>query len=66
MLLCRMLAESTLNIEISCSRWWPWQAGTGGFGFQNQRFELLAAIEAFKVVQGHGGLLSGHTYYANL
>lgn len=38
-------------------------AGAGGFRFQNKRFELLAAIEAFKVVEGHGDLL---TYYANL
>ena len=44
MLLCRMLAESTLNIEISCSKLRPWQAGTVGFGFQNQRFELLSAV----------------------
>jgi hypothetical protein len=50
MLLCRMLAESTLNIEISCSSLWPWQAGAGRFVFQNQRFELLPAVQAFKVV----------------
>jgi 2-methylisocitrate lyase-like PEP mutase family enzyme len=35
-------------------------------GFQNERFELLAAIEAFEVVQGHRELLSSHSYYANL
>jgi hypothetical protein len=37
--------------------------GTGWFGFQNKRFELLTAVEAFKVVQRHRDLL---TYYANL
>jgi hypothetical protein len=40
--------------------------GTLGLRFQNQRFELLAAIQAFEIVQGHGDLLSSHTYYANL
>jgi 2-methylisocitrate lyase-like PEP mutase family enzyme len=40
--------------------------GARGFGFQNERFELLSAVQAFKVVQGHESLLSGHIYYANL
>ena len=56
-LFCRMLAESTLNIEINCSSLLALAGGAGGFGFQNKRFELLAAIQAFEVVYGHGSLL---------
>ncbi len=44
----------------------PFASRAGGLGFQNERFELLTAVQAFEVVYGHGILLLGHIHYANL
>src|ERR1700722_12530582 len=62
MLLCRMLAESTLNIEISCSRWPPWQAGQAGSDFRTSASNCSPQSRHLKSYRGTGDLL---TYYAN-
>ena len=66
MLFCRMLAESTLNIEINCSNLWPWQAGHAGSVFKTSASNCSPQSRHLKSYKGTFTLLLGHIYYANL
>jgi 2-methylisocitrate lyase-like PEP mutase family enzyme len=66
MLLCRMLAESTLNMEINCSSLWPWQAGQAGSVFKTSASNCSPQSRHLKSYKGTEFSFSGHTYYGNL
>jgi 2-methylisocitrate lyase-like PEP mutase family enzyme len=66
MLLWRMLAESTANIEINCSNLRPWQAGHSGSDFKTRASNFSPQSRHLKSYMGTEHSLLGDTYYANL